>query len=212
MTLSGPYAGNTWSPFSGVALYANDDTASATVSLTSGLHDFTLRGASDGGGKAKVDLVIGNETKGTFTFSSSSPTDKTIKNVATGAGSQTVKLVVTADDGTWDAFLDSLTISDSAITSKKPKCSAKLTSAKTGIKITTAKAEYADGFYIYMKKAGEKKYHKVKKITKNGTAKRSYTVKNLEPGKYYIKIKAYVKADGKTYKGKYSKTVSVVVP
>ena len=212
MTLSGPYAGNTWSPFSGVALYANDDTASATVSLTSGLRDFTLRGASDGSNKAKVDLVIGNETKGTFTFSSSSPTDKTIKNVATGAGSQTVKLVVTADDGTWDAFLDSLTISDSAITSKKPKCSVKLTSAKTGIKITTAKAEYADGFYIYMKKAGEKKYHKVKKITKNGTAKRSYTVKNLEPGKYYIKIKAYVKADGKTYKGKYSKTVSVVVP
>lgn len=211
MTLSGPYAGNTWSPFSGAALYANDDTASVTVNLSKGLHDFTLRGASDGSNKAKVDLVIGNETKGTFTFSGTSATDKTIKNVVVAAGSQTVKLVVTADDGTWDAFLDSLTISDSAITAKKPKCSAKLTSGKTGVKITTAKADYADGFYIYMKKSGEKKYHKVKKITKNGTAKRSYTVKNLEPGTYYFKIKAYTKVGGKTYTGKYSKTVTVVV-
>ena len=212
MTLSGPYAGNTWSPFSGVALFANDDTASVKVNLSKGLHDFTLRGASDGSNKAKVDLVIGNETKGTFSFSGTSATDKTIKNIAVAAGSQTVKLVVTADDGTWDAFLDSLTISDSAINTKKPKCSAKLTSGKTGVKITTAKADYADGFYIYMKKAGEKKYRKVKKLAKNGTAKRSYTVKNLEPGTYYFKIKAYTKVNGKTYTGKYSKTVAVVVP
>ena len=212
MTLSGPYAGNTWSPFSGAALYANDDTASVTVNLSKGLHDFTLRGASDGSNKAKVDLVIGNETKGTFTFSGSNAADKTIKNVPVSSGNQTVKLVVTADDGTWDAFLDSLTISDSAITTKKSKCSAKLTSGKTGVKITTAKADYADGFYIYMKKSGEKKYHKIKKIMKNGTAKRSYTVKNLAPGKYYFKIKAYTKVDGKTYTGKYSKTITVVVP
>ena len=88
MTLSGPYAGNTWSPFSGAALYANDDTASVTVNLSKGLHDFTLRGASDGSNKAKVDLVIGNETKGTFTFSGTSATDKTIKNVVVAAGSR----------------------------------------------------------------------------------------------------------------------------
>ena len=212
MTLSGPYAGTTWSPFSGAALYANDDAASATVNLSAGLHDFTLRGASDGSNIAKVDLVIGNETKGTFAFNNSNPVDKTIKNVPTDSGNQTVKLVVTSDDGTWDAFLDCLTIEDSAITEKKPKCSAKITSENTGVKITTAKTDYADGFYIYMKKSGEKKYHKVKKITKNGTVKRSYTIRNLEPGKYYFKIKAYVKIDGKIYKGKYSKTVSVVIP
>ncbi len=212
MALSGPYAGNTWSPFSGAALYANDDTAAVTVSLTKGLHDFTLRGASDGENKAKVDLVIGNETKGTFTFTGTSPTDKTIKNVPVASGNQPLKLVVTTDDGTWDVFLDSLTITDSAITAKKPKCSVKLASGKTGVKITTAKADYADGFYIYMRKSGEKKYHKVKKLAKNGTAKRSCTVKNLEPGKYYVKIKAYKKVGGKTYTGNYSKTVTVVVP
>ncbi|MCR5725894.1 MAG: glycoside hydrolase family 11 protein [Lachnospiraceae bacterium] len=211
MTLSGPYAGNTWSPFSGVALYANGDTAEVTVNLTKGLHDFTLRGVSDGSNKAKVDLVIGDETKGIFTFNSTDSADKTIKNISTAAGKQTVKLVVTADDGTWDVFLDSLTIEDSAITVKKPKCSANPTSGKNAVKITTAKADYADGFYIYMRKSGEKNYHKVKKISKNGSVKRSCTIKNLEQGKYYIKIKAYVKSGGKTYTGKYSKTVSIEV-
>ena len=157
-----------------------------------------------------LPLTIGSSEP--FAFNNSNPVDKTIKNVPTDSGNQTVKLVVTSDDGTWDAFLDCLTIEDSAITEKKPKCSAKITSENTGVKITTAKTDYSDGFYIYMKKSGEKKYHKVKKITKNGTVKRSYMIRNLEPGKYYFKIKAYVKIDGKIYKGKYSKTVSVVIP
>ena len=211
MILSGPYAGDIWSPFNGVALYANGDTAEFTVKLSKGLHDFTLRGASDGSNKAKVDLVIGEETKGTFIFDNSDPADKIIKNISTLSGNQTVKLVVTADDGSWDAFLDSLTIEDSAITVKKPKYSVKMSSGKNDVKITTAKADYADGFYIYMRKSGEKKYRKVKKISKNGNVKRSCTVKNLAQGKYDIKIKAYVKAGGKTYTGKYSKTVSIVI-
>lgn len=60
---------------------------------------------------AKVDLVIGGSTKGTFYFGDNNVAEYTIKNVSHGTGNQTVKLVVTADDGNWDAYIDSLTIS-----------------------------------------------------------------------------------------------------
>lgn len=60
---------------------------------------------------AKVDLVIGNQTKGTFYFGDANAAEYTIKNVSHGTGNQTVKLVVTADDGNWDAYVDYLSIS-----------------------------------------------------------------------------------------------------
>ena len=59
---------------------------------------------------ARVDLVIGNQTKGTFYFGDQYPAEYTIRNVSHGTGNQTVKLVVTADNGQWDAFVDYLTI------------------------------------------------------------------------------------------------------
>lgn len=58
-----------------------------------------------------------------------------------------------------------LSVNDiSAIKLKKPKFSIKVTSDKSGVKITTSKATYADGFYIYAKKDGAKKYSKVATI------------------------------------------------
>ena len=59
----------------------------------------------------------------------------------------------------------------SAIKSKKPKFSIKVTSDKSGVKITTSKAAYAEGFYIYAKKDGAKKYSKVATISENGKKK-----------------------------------------
>ena len=111
MTISGQYAGKISSPFSGVALYANNEACTYTQYFASGTHDFTLRGASDGSNMARVDLVIGGVTKGTFYFGDQYPAEYTIKNVSHGTGNQTIKLVVTADDGSWDAFVDYLTIS-----------------------------------------------------------------------------------------------------
>ena len=111
MTKSGQYTGNISSPFNGVALYANDDAVSYTQNFSSGSHDFTLRGASNGDNMAKVDLVIGNSTVGTFYFGDANVAEYTISNVSHATGNQTVKLVVTADDGNWDAYLDKLTIS-----------------------------------------------------------------------------------------------------
>lgn len=111
MTISGQYAGTISSPFTGVALYANNESCSYTQYFGSGTHDFTLRGASNNSTMAKVDLVIGSSTVGTFYFGDSYPAEYTISNVSHGTGNQTVKLVVTADDGTWDAYVDYLTIS-----------------------------------------------------------------------------------------------------
>ncbi|MBQ8549681.1 MAG: glycoside hydrolase family 11 protein [Lachnospiraceae bacterium] len=111
MTKSGQYTGNVSNPFNGVALYANDDAVSYTQYFAEGTHDFTLRGASNGDNMARVDLVIGNQNKGTFYFGDANIAEYTISNVSHGTGNQTVKLVVTADDGKWDAYIDSLTIS-----------------------------------------------------------------------------------------------------
>ncbi len=111
MTISGQYAGKISSPFNGVALYADNESVSYTQYFEGTTHDFTLTGASNNSNMAKVDLVIGGETKGTFYYGDSNKADYTIKNVTHGTGNQEIKLVVTSDDGTWDAYLDKLTIS-----------------------------------------------------------------------------------------------------
>ena len=110
MTKSGQYAGIISSPFSGVALYANNDTVKLNQNFTSGTHDFTLRGCSNNNNMARVDLKIGGQYKGTFYYGDSYPAEYTIKNVSHGTGNQTVELVVTADDGQWDAYIDWLGI------------------------------------------------------------------------------------------------------
>jgi peptidoglycan/xylan/chitin deacetylase (PgdA/CDA1 family) len=111
MTISGQYAGKIDSPFNGVALYANNDACSFTHNFKNGTNDFTLRGCSNNNNMARVDLIIGGQTKGTFYYGDGNPAEYTIKNVSHGTGNQKVELKVTADDGNWDAYIDSLTIS-----------------------------------------------------------------------------------------------------
>ncbi|QJD82879.1 glycoside hydrolase family 11 protein [Cohnella herbarum] len=110
MTKSGQYTGNINSPFSGVALYANNDSVKYTQNFTTGTHNFSLRGASNNSNMARVDLKIGGQTKGTFYFGGSNPAVYTINNVSHGTGNQEIELVVTADNGTWDAYVDYLEI------------------------------------------------------------------------------------------------------
>ena len=114
MVKSGPYAGNISSPFNGAALYANSDSASTTIKFSSKTHDFTLRGASNGTNTARVDLVIGGKTVGSY-YLEGNTKEYTIENVSHKTGKQTVELVVTTDDGTWDAFIDCLIIENSNI-------------------------------------------------------------------------------------------------
>jgi peptidoglycan/xylan/chitin deacetylase (PgdA/CDA1 family) len=108
MSKSGQYAGNISSPFNGVALYANNDKVSFTQNFSSDTSDFTLRGCSNNSQMARVDLKIGGQTKGTFYYGGSYPAEYTIKNVKHGTGNQTVELVLTADNGQWDAYIDYL--------------------------------------------------------------------------------------------------------
>lgn len=110
MTIIGTYAGKISAPFNGVALYANDESCKYTQYFAYGTHSFTLRGCSNNSNMARVDLKIGGETKGTFYFGDEYPAEYTIENVNHGTGDQEIELVVTADDGTWDAYLDYLLI------------------------------------------------------------------------------------------------------
>ena len=112
MTLGGQYAGKISSPFSGVALYANNDSVSYNQYFGYGTHNFTLRACSNNSNMAKIDLYIGNQYKGTFYYGGSYPAEYTIKNVSHGMGNQQVKLVVTSDDGKWDGYLDYLDITN----------------------------------------------------------------------------------------------------
>jgi len=111
MTKSGQYTGNISSPFNGVALYANGDSVKYTQNFTSGTHNFSLRGASNNSNMARVDLKIGGQTKETFYFGGTSPAVYTLNNVSHGTGNQQIELVVTADNGTWDVYIDYLEIS-----------------------------------------------------------------------------------------------------
>ncbi len=106
MTLSGSYAGKISSPFNGVALYGNGDTASYTQYFGYGTHNFSLRGCSNNSELASVDLYIGGTKKGTFYFGGSYPATYTIQNVSHGTGNQEVKLVCNSDNGTWDVYMD----------------------------------------------------------------------------------------------------------
>lgn len=120
MTLGGSYAGRISSPFQGVALYGNQDSVKFTHDFKNGTNDFTLHGCSDGSNMARVDLLIGGVNKGTFYFGDNNPAYYTIKNVSHGTGSQEVKLVVSADDGSWDAYADQLIISGESTDSGQP--------------------------------------------------------------------------------------------
>jgi len=110
MTISGPYAGVINYPFNGVALYANNDKVSFNQYFASGTHNFSLRGCSNNSNMARVDLYIGGQYKGTFYYGGSYPAVYTINNVSHGTGNQTVELILTADNGTWDAYIDYLEI------------------------------------------------------------------------------------------------------
>ncbi|WP_127531427.1 carbohydrate-binding protein, partial [Paenibacillus kobensis] len=108
MTLGGTYAGKITSPFAGVVLYGNNDSAGFDQYFAYGTHTFSLRGASTNSGTAQVDLQIGGTTVGTFTFTGTTPTVQTLSNVTHATGATNVKLIVTTDNGMWDVQLDYL--------------------------------------------------------------------------------------------------------
>ncbi|MEK4734737.1 carbohydrate-binding protein [Paenibacillus sp. FSL L8-0641] len=108
MTLGGTYAGKISSPFNGVALYANDDYSAYTQYFANSTHSISVRGASNNSSTARVDLQIGGTTVGSFYFTGTTPTVQTLSNITHVTGNQEVRLIVTTDNGTWDAYVDYL--------------------------------------------------------------------------------------------------------
>ena len=85
---------------------------------------------------------------------------------------------------------------------KRPGFTARALSGKR-IKLTWTKVDNADGYILYIKYPGTKKY--VKALKKNKTVK-SVTHKGLSKGRvYYYKVRAFKKVKGKVYYGPYSK-------
>lgn len=110
MTITGQYAGTISSPFNGVALYANNESCKYTQYFSNSTHSFTLRGCSNNSNMAKVDLLIGGQKKGTFYYGDQYPAEYTIENVSHGTGNQEIQLIISSDDGSWDAYIDYLLI------------------------------------------------------------------------------------------------------
>lgn len=86
-----------------------------------------------------------------------------------------------------------------AVTVAKPKIS--LAVKDDTITVTVKKTENAEGYLVYLKAEGSKKYSLAGKIEKDGTAKRKFTIRGLADGSYSVRVKAY---SGETY-SKYSK-------
>ncbi len=94
-------------------------------------------------------------------------------------------------------------------TPEKPSITVTLGKDGKTATITIAKTKNAEGYLIYMSNDGSK-FKKIKTLKEDGSAARTYTVKNLSVGKTYsFKVKSYLKDGTKTVKSKYSKTQSV---
>ncbi|WNJ20062.1 glycosyl hydrolase family 8 [Pontibacter sp. G13] len=110
LTLSGPYAGTISSPFSGVALYANNDAATGTGTFSTIPGDYLIevRGASNtNSADASVSVLIGGNTVGLVTFSGTTPSTASLTvTLTSGGANQSIELLLTTDDGSSDTYID----------------------------------------------------------------------------------------------------------
>ena len=87
-------------------------------------------------------------------------------------------------------------------------------SAKTKdstVTLTIKKTENAEGYEIYVKAPGEKKYQKVETLSKDGSQERTYAYTAKKDGNHLFKVRGYRKENGKTKYGNYSKSVKVKI-
>lgn len=106
MTKGGPYVGTITSPFSGVALYANGDYCSTSVNFTSSTNTISVRGASNNSSTAKASVYVGGTKVGEVSFTGTTASVQSLTNVSTGTGSKEVKILMEADTGVYDAYVD----------------------------------------------------------------------------------------------------------
>lgn len=112
MTLGGQYTGRISSPFSGVALYANNDYCQTTATFNNTPRTISIRGASNNSSTATVSVRMNGYNMGNVTFTGTTPTVKSF-TCTPQSGTYAVQLIVTNDTGSWDAYVDYVEISDS---------------------------------------------------------------------------------------------------
>lgn len=114
MSLGGQYAGKTNSPFSGVALYANNDYCqTGNINWNNTQRTLSIRGCSNNNNTATVVVKMNGYEMGKVYFTGTSPSVKTI-TCTPQSGSYPIQLIVTNDNGSWDAFVDYIEISSSS--------------------------------------------------------------------------------------------------
>ncbi|MBR4343202.1 MAG: fibronectin type III domain-containing protein [Lachnospiraceae bacterium] len=86
-----------------------------------------------------------------------------------------------------------------------PEISAEPASDGMGIVVAAEKTYDAEGYEIYIKNPGASEFESAAVIDRNGSTKRSTIVRNLLPGEYTVKVKAFRKNGKKTVYSSFSK-------
>ena len=88
----------------------------------------------------------------------------------------------------------------------KPKVTITEGDSQTDVVMTIGKTSKAEGYVIYVKKPGSKKYVELTKIEQDGTQKRSISIDDFDKvGTYYFKVRSYYKTGDVTVSSLYSK-------
>ncbi|AXT52105.1 T9SS C-terminal target domain-containing protein [Aquimarina sp. BL5] len=108
LSIGGPYAGLIDSPFNGIAFYGNGDKAEGSISLPTvpGLYKVEITGASSNSSEAKINLNIGSNNLGAFSFSGASVSNSSREVTITGSNPLIFSLELITDNGSNDTFLD----------------------------------------------------------------------------------------------------------
>jgi len=112
MTLSGSYAGKITSPFSGIALYANNDkgTISQNFSDGAGVYTVSVTGASNNTSSASVSLYINGTKMKSYSFAGTAATTQEAQiKLATLNATNTIALILETDNGSNDTYIDKIT-------------------------------------------------------------------------------------------------------
>lgn len=111
MSIGGTYAGKISSPFSGVALYANNDYCqTGNITWDNTMRTISIRGCSNNSNTATVVVKMNGYEMGRVNFTGTTPTTQSI-TCTPQTGNYPVQLIVTNDTGNWDAFVDYVDIS-----------------------------------------------------------------------------------------------------
>ncbi len=110
----GPHASSVDMPFEGVGLYANGDGLSFpfTFPHLPGVYRVDVVGASSSASTAQVELFVGSNSRASFGFTGTEVSVSSAQLIFRegSPAMETISLRTLGDDGSWDAYIDSIEI------------------------------------------------------------------------------------------------------